>query len=93
MLDNIRVFMYYMLLGAKAVYWALRIVVSYIITVLWRIIRLPIRFTLCYVFDHDWIHHGNGFFGMFAPRRPFECVRCGLKTDDPGKYKTRTKLT
>jgi hypothetical protein len=48
-------------------------IVSFII----RAVKLPIRFTVCKKNGHDWLWLGNGFFGMFAPKYPLKCTKCG----------------
>jgi hypothetical protein len=42
-----------------------------------RVIKFPIRLTVCWKKGHEWLWLGNGFFGMFAPKKPLKCIRCG----------------
>lgn len=56
----------------------------------WMLLRLPVRLGVCSWYGHDWLWLGNGFFGMFAPSKPFKCIKCGHKTGHPEKYKEWT---
>lgn len=51
------------------------------------IIKFPMR-RKCKKVGHDWLYHGNCFMGMFGPKYPFTCHRCGKistgKMDDLG---------
>lgn len=38
--------------------------------------RLFCRIFICPFFKHRWVWLGNGFFGIFAPKKPFRCERC-----------------
>ncbi len=66
----------------------LSVVGYHILEFIWRILRLPVRFTYCQAKGHEWLWLGNGFFGMFAPKKNFKCIKCGFKTCHPENYKT-----
>lgn len=40
-------------------------------------VRLFFRIFVCPFMKHQWVWLGNGFFGFFAPSKPFRCSRCG----------------
>jgi hypothetical protein len=70
------------------VLFLLLVTVSNAIEFIWMFARLPIRITYCTAKGHEWLWLGNGFFGMFAPKKNFKCIKCGFKTAHPENHKT-----
>jgi hypothetical protein len=64
------------------------IIISSTVEFIWMILRLPIRLSICKIRGHEWVWLGNGFFGMFAPKKNFKCKICGFKTKHPENHKT-----
>jgi hypothetical protein len=62
--------------------------IFWLIGFLWMVLRLPVRLLYCSIRGHEWEWLGNGFFGMFAPKKNFKCVKCGFKTGHPEECKT-----
>ncbi|TPG93531.1 hypothetical protein EEL32_00300 (plasmid) [Brevibacillus laterosporus] len=58
----------------------LRIIPFLLLNVLKWIVLLPVRLLsrifVCPIIKHEWVWLGNGFFGFFAPSKPFRCSRC-----------------
>lgn len=61
----------------EMIFFVVVVGLNLLIGLLTRTIKLPVRLFVCSRKGHDWRWLGNGFFGMFAPKKPLKCNRCG----------------